>query len=330
MAVTNTAYGANWCKAPWCSVNWCGYYNIGTLPTQLTFLAEGVRNTGCQINFVFYNVTNSRILWEIASDGIETNNFTSSSTAATDKSIVNVKNDIIEKYWESTSNSSEWIQFDAGVNTEIYIDTLGIIEHNFTTSVSLILKGYGSGSDSEPTQWTTVPIYATIIAGTNPNDARIMWCNPVNPSTRFRYWRLEINDPTNSNDYLRIGRFVAGQALILNGENIMDSLTYSKESYKEEIPLNGFTSISNNRAIKKKLRLTLSTLNIQTYSNHNLLNRYIDYSRDRFKSLVIPDPSNPYKYSIYAKLSELPSEEISYVDSQNEYSTYTLNYDEAK
>lgn len=330
MAVTNTSYGANWCKADWCSVNWCGYYNITQIPLQTIFLTNGVRNTGCQMNWVFYNTTNLRILWEIASDGITTDNFTASSTAATDKSIVNVKNDIIEKYWQSTGISQEWIQFDAGENLAIYIDTLGIIEHNFTTSVTLTLKGYGSGSDSLPPQWASVPVYATITAGSNPNDARIMWCSPTNPTNRYRYWRLEIDDPTNSNDFLRIGRFVAGQALILTGENITDSIRFSKQSYKEEIALNGFSSVFNNRALKKKLTLNLSTLNVQRYSNYNLLSKYVDYARDSFKSLIIPDPNNPYKYSIYAKLTDLPSEEIAYVDGSNEYSTYTLSYDEAK
>lgn len=329
-AVTNTAYGANWCKANWCKVNWCGYYNITQVPSQFIFLTNGVRNTSFQMNWNFYNITNLRILWEIASDGIETDNFTASSTAATDKSIVNVKNDIIEKYWQSTSTSSEWIQFDAGENIEIYIDTLGIIEHNFTTSVTLSLKGYGTGSDLAPSNWGTVPIYATISAGTNPNDPRIVWCSPTDPSARYRHWRLEINDPTNTADYLRIGRFMAGQSLVLNGENIVDTLKFSKNNFKEEIALNGFSSVFNNRALKKRLSITLSTLNVQTLSNYSLLNKYADYVRDVYKSLVIPDPGNPYKYSIFAKLTELPSEDISYVDSENEYSTYSLSYDEAK
>ncbi len=329
-AVTNTSYGGNWCTTNWCTTNWCGYYNICQIPTQVTFLTNGVKNTSFQMNWVFYNLTNLRILWELASDGITTNNFTASSQVSNDKAIVNVKNDIIEKYWQSTSNSNEYIQFDAGANKAIYIDTLGIIQHNFTTSVTLNLKGYGTGTDIAPASWGTVPVYATISAGTNPNDPRILWCSSTNPTSKYRHWRLEISDSTNTDAFLRIGRFVAGQALILNGENLMDSLKFSKQNFKEEIALNGFSSVFNNRTLKRKLDITLANLNVQTKSNYNLISKYVDYSRDVYKSLIIPDPHNPYKYSIYAKLTGLPAEDISYVDSNNEYSTYTLSYDEAK
>ncbi len=329
-AVTNTAYGSNWCKSNWCTRNWCGYYNITQIPTQITFLTNGVVNTSFQMNWVFYNLSNLRILWELASDGIETDNFTASTEASTDKAIVNIKDDIIEKYWQSTSNNAQWIQFDAGANTSIYVDTLGILNHNFTTSVILNLKGYGTGTDIAPASWGSVPIYATISAGTNPNDPRIVWCSPTNPTTKYRHWRLEISDSTNTNSYLRIGRFVAGQALILNGENMIDTLKYAKHNYKEEIQLNGFSSVFNNRTLKKSLDITLANLNVQTHSNYSLLGKYVDYSRDVYKSLVIPDPNNPYKYSIYAKLKDLPTEDITYVDGSNEFSTYSLSYDEAK
>lgn len=329
MAVTNTQYGLDWCQNDFATTNWCGFYTITALPINITMLANGVTTTNISMNWVFYNTKNLRILWEIGSDGLdETNNYTASSEKSTDKSIENIKNDIIEKYWESTSNINQWIQFDAGTNKTIYIDTLALLGHNLTSSAQLTLKGYGLGSDSTISDWSNIPVYATISMGSNPNDDRVIWVNPSQPTNRYRHWRLEISDGSNSSSTLRIGRLMAGTSLCFNGENLLGTLRYGKNNYKDEIKLNGFSSVFNNRALKRKLSINLNELNIQAYSNTNQLNKYIDYCRDSLKALVIVDPQNPYKYSVFAKLSSMPEQEINYVDAQNEYATISLNYDE--
>lgn len=330
MSVNNTSVGSDWLTSDWLTTNWLSYYNICNVPTQITMIANGISTTGFQMRWVTYNTTNLRVLWEIGSDGITTSNYTASSNASTDKAVQNVTSDILEKYWESTSNFEEWVQFDVGTNRAISVDTLGILNHNFTTSVSLVLKAYGTSTDPAPVSWESIAPYATISAGSNPNDNRILWVSPSLPLSTYRHWRLEISDPTNPSPYLRIGRIVAGQSLILNGENLIDNLRYGKTNFKEEIPLNGFSSVFNNRTLKRKLDITFNNLNIQAYANHDLLNTYMDYARDVFKSLVIVDPQSPYKYSVYAKLTQMPSEDINYVDSTNEYSSYSLSFDEAK
>jgi hypothetical protein len=329
MAVTNTQYGSDFLLDNWCTTNFCGFYTITALPINITMLANGTYTTNISMNWVFYNLTNMRILWEIGSDGLDSsNNYTASSQASTDKSVYNLKNDIIEKYWESTDNINQWIQFDAGVNKAIYIDTLALLAHTLSSSAQLVLKGYGSGSDSAITDWSNIPVYANIAMGTNPNDDRVIWVSPTQPTTRYRHWRLEISDGANANSYLRIGRFIAGSSLVFNGENLLANLRYGKQNYKDEIRLNGFSSVFNNRALKRNLSLSLNELNIQQYSNTNQLNKYIDYCRDSLKALVIIDPQNPYKYSVFAKLSSMPAQEINYVDAQNEYATISLSYDE--
>lgn len=329
MAVTNTSFGQNWCLDDFATTNWCGFYTITALPINITMLANGVSTTNISMNWVFYNTKNLRILWEIGSDGLdETNNYTASSEKSTDKSIVNIKNDIIEKYWESTSNINQWIQFDSGLNKAIYIDTLALLGHNLSSSAILTLKGYGTGSDSTITDWSNIPVYATIPTGTNPNDDRVIYVHSTQPTTRYRHWRLEISDGSNSSSTLKIGRLIAGSSLIFNGENLLGNLRYGKTNYKDEIKLNGFSSVFNNRALKRKLNIGLNELNIQAYSNTNQLNKYLDYCRDTLKALVIVDPQNPYKYSVFAKLSSIPEQEINYVDSLNEYATISLSYDE--
>ena len=138
MAVTNTSYGNNWCLDNWATTNFCGFYTITALPINITMLANGVSSTNISMNWVFYNLNNMRILWEIGSDGIDSsNNFTASSNKSTNKNIVNIKNDIVEKYWESTSNINEWIQWDSGANKQIYVDTFALLGHNLSSSAIL-------------------------------------------------------------------------------------------------------------------------------------------------------------------------------------------------
>lgn len=329
MTVLNTQIGSDWCLTDFATVNWCGFYTVTTLPINITLLANGSYSTNISMNWVFYNLQNLRILWEIGSDGLDsTNNFTASSEKSTDKSVFNLKNDILEKYWESTDNINQWVQFDAGLNRSIYIDTFALLGHNLSSSAKLTLKGYGSGSDSAITDWSNIPTYATISMGTNPNDDRVIWVNPTQPTTRYRHWRLEISDGSNSTKNLRIGRLIAGTSLVFNGENLLANLRYGKRNYKDEIKLNGFSSVFNNRALKRNLSISLNELNRQQYSNANQLDKYIDYCRDSLKALVIVDPQNPYKYSVFAKLASVPDQEINYIDAQAEYASVSLTYDE--
>jgi hypothetical protein len=330
MSVTNQVVGGNWCTTNWCTTNWCSWYTVTSMPIQITMLNNGTFATNIQMNWVFYNTTNMRILWQIASDGNTTsNNYTASSVASSDKDISNVRNDIIEKYWQSNT-TNEWIQFDSGVGKATYIDTLAILGHNFSSSAIITLQGYGKSTDSAPSNWGSVATYAIIPMGSNPNDDRVIWCASTVPTQSYRYWRISINDPSNAYGYLRIGRFVAGQSLIFNTENVIGTLKSGQNNFKEEIKLNGFSAVYNNRALKRFLDISFNNLNIQTFSNKSQLNNYLYYNRDILKALVVIDPNNPYKYSVFAKLTQMPQEQVEYVDSNNEYTSFSLSLDEAK
>jgi hypothetical protein len=56
----------------------------------------------------------------------------------------------------------------------------------------------------------------------------------------------------------------------------------------------------------------------------------IKYCRDTLKMLVIIDPANPYRFSCFAKLNEIPMEKARYVDASNLYASISATWDEGR
>jgi hypothetical protein len=277
-----------------------------------------------------YNTTQLRILWEFASDGRTYNNVFASTEATGDFQAINLKSDIVEQVWRSTGRNSEWFQIDCGEGFVRLFDTIALINHNLTTGAVVRVKGYGAAYDAPPGNWASVPVCATMTVPDGGGEENLYWISPTVPAASFRYYRVEIQDPTNPDGYIQIGRFVGGAALIFQGENFNGRFQYAERNYKDEQSINGFTTISNNRALKKTLKIQLPSIDAIGKQNFAGLRRYTRYSRDTLKALVIPDPSMPYLYTVFAKLREVPSYDLNYVDGQTQYADISLEFDEGR
>ena len=323
----------NWCEQDWCRYAWCAPTGYNALGAQVKLVTPGALALGCQVRLVSYNITQIRILYELRSDGATANNYTASSNASVDKNVINLKSDRIEKYWQSTGATSEWVQFDAGVGRVISLDTFALIGHNLTSSAVVRIKGYGASGDSAPGSWAAVPVYATVLMPDDPNEDNLIWIAPDQPENSYRHWRVEIMDPTNPDGVLRVGRLVAGSALIFNGENCLDEIDIQFVNYKDEQKLAGFARVSNNRALKKRVLIRFKDLNRIAETNYRLLRQYMQYCRDTLKALVIIDPKSEatkYQFSIYAKLADLPREQHRFVSGEDSYAALELEYDEGR
>lgn len=324
----------NWATTDWCRYGWCVPTGYDLIPTQVQLVSPSSKRIGCQIRLVSYNITQLRILWEIKSDGIEAANYTSSSDASTDKAVVNLKSDIVEKYWQSSSASSEWFRWDTGSGRVISLDTFALIQHNLTSSAVVTIKGSGASGDSEPVDWSAVSVYATLTLSDDPDEDNLIYISPTQPSSSYRWWRIDINDPTNPDGFIRIGRVVGGSALIFAGnENCLDDISFMEENYKDEMPLNGFSRVANNRSLKKKMELSFRDLDTVAQTNFRLLKRYMRYCRDTLKALVIVDPqteTSKYEFTAFAKLKVMPERRHKYIDSASSYTALQLQFDEGR
>ena len=137
-------------------------------------------------------------------------------------------------------------------------------------------------------------------------------------------------DPSNDAADIEIGRLIAGEAFVFDTENCAQDVEFSYRNFKNEVNINGFTSASNNRALKKNLRLSLPNLNAISKTNYSEWNRMIKYCRDSLKMLVIVDPASPYRFSVFAKLQEIPAEKTRYIDGSNMYASITATWDEGR
>lgn len=313
---------------------------LDSLGTEISMVGKISRLLGIEVEHTRYNIGLLRILWEIASDGITNSNYSASSNASVDKNVINLKSDITEQYWQSTGKSSEWFVFDVGEDQTLAIDTLAFIDTNFTTSAIIKLQGSGAGNSALPADWGLVPYIQigdsgaidpdALVNPTDANEKNRIWVSPTLPTKAYRYFKVSISDTTNKDGVLRIGRFVAGKSLIFTTENCLDVIQFKKENYKDEFKINGFTSVSNNRAIKKKMDITFKNLNRIQYVNYKRLMTYVSYCRDTLKALVFIDPSDTYQFTVFSKLRQMPDEVHTYISNDTSNVELTLSYDEAR
>ena len=272
-----------------------------------------------QVVRALYNVTRLRILPTFPSRGTSGVNWTQiiGSTTGGDFGLENLNTDIVEQVWRSTSTSAT-IQCDSEISQGVFLDTLAMLGHNFTTSATVELQGSNS------------PIFATTPYSQNLftelND--MYWIEPMLPTTSYRYWRFVINDPTNSDGYLQIGTIIFGSAIIFNGECIVDQVQKRKIHFSDKVKTEGFTNVSNDRALKKAVSFSFKYLNynLENYSN---LSDVVDLVRTSLKALWIPDPRFTSRFAVFGKLSELPVENHLVLGADNDYIDMDITVDES-
>lgn len=90
------------------------------------------------------------------------------------------------------------------------IDVLGVVNHNLTPSGTYRWTAY-----SDPSRTTLVYDSGTISAGTYydymPNKTT---CDRIDSPVNTSYWRLELNDPTNPDGYMQMGRLFMGKRFV--------------------------------------------------------------------------------------------------------------------
>jgi len=297
-----------------------------------------------------YNLDNLRILWEFALDGIIFNPYIDSTIQYTgDYGVVNAKNDIVEAIYRTNNIKTMQIQIDAGKQDTqfartkaITIDTFALLNTNLSLDAKICLYGYGDATTITPT-YDQIKNQGTCLINTTKkqlcnNDEYqkdCIWCSPTEEIRKFRHWALYIEDLTNTSNYLEIGRLLGGQASILiydekdGSTSFLDNIDFEEVSYIDRLDLNGFTSIANERAMKKKLFLSFENMS-QSSQNYKILQRYWRYVRDTKKALIIPTPKVPTAFHVFSKLSEMPKQKIKYVEDIHIYVNFDLSYDEAK
>ena len=286
------------------------------LRTQVTRIQAVVMRT--QILRALYNTKLIRILHRFPSRGTSGVNWTIvvGSTAAGDFALNNVNTDIVEQVWRATSTSAT-IQCDTEIAQGIFLDTLAILNHNLTTSATVQLQASNSSI------FATTPYAQNLI--TELTD--MFWIEPYLPLTSYRYWRFVINDPTNTSA-IQIGTIVFGSSIIFHGECIVDQVQKRKIHFSDKVKTEGFTNVSNDRALKKALSFSFKSLDY-TLENYQNLNEVIDYIRTTLKALWILDPRLTSRFAVFGKMPEIPAENHRVLGATLDYIDIDVTVDES-
>ena len=290
------------CKHNFCAFNFC--------TDDYAYLSEHL-----EVYAVAYNIQNFRVLWEITSDGTTGGNNISATNVAATSSANYLKYDSLETYCLFSAKTTD-ITIDAEQN--IYVDTVGILGHNLTAGATINL--YASSDGVSYSLMTAITVQPSGETNT------ILCASTIYGA--YRYWKISISDLTNSSN-IHIGRIVAGQATVFSDENFTSQLSFYQKNYVEEENMNGFSSYFRQRALRNVLSLTFENLSV-TGGNYTELKRYFLYARNTLRALIIPDPTNPYRYSVWSKLVDVPKQDFRDLDGTSVYSTIQCTWDEGR
>jgi len=296
------------------------------VPTAMQFESKNIFPMGQQILATLYNATNLRILCEFPSRGVSPSNWSSNSTAPGDFSVQNLNTDIVEQVWRSETSTITGISLicDTGLPQGVFLDTLAILNNNFTRSANVTLVGSTQSDFSIIGTVISVPV----------GDANSYYIAPELPISGYRYWRIDIDDPTNPDDFIEIGTILFVASNIFQGECFVDSVEFQLQDFADSVSTEGFTNVSNSRALKRKVRLEFRFLNFQK-NNFKIMRNLFETYRTTHKCLWIPTPSVSNKdvtarFAGYAKLTTLPSERHNYKCGDADYVSFNIEYDESK
>lgn len=273
-----------------------------------------------QVTIALYNITNLRVLLNFPSRGTSGSNWTSNSTASGDFSILNVNTDIVEQVWRSASTVKTGIVLtcDTQVTQGVFVDTMAFLNHNFTTSATITWEKSNDAG------------FATIGEVENLTSAltNMYFIAPMLPQHGYRYHRFLIDDPTNTANFLQIGTIVFGSAIMLQGDNFVDQVKKQLVHFADKILTEGFTNVSNDRALKTNIGLEFKNLDFNS-GNYTKLETIFTTARTSLKCLWIPTPQYPSRYAIFGKLATLPDETHNDLGDSADYVSLSVQIDES-
>ena len=284
------------------------------------------RKFGMQATMVIYNVTQLRLMCEFPSRGTQAfqgNNWTASTTAPGDYLPKNLNTDIIEQTWRSTvgTASLSTLTCDTGVVQGVPIDTIAILGHNLTRSASVQVQGSNDNFATAP----------NIVFNMNTELENMYYISPTFPplAGQNRYWRFIFQDITNPTGYIEVGTLIFGTSDIFSvAECFRNPVVNGYRHFKDSLPTEGFTNASNDRALKKFVKLKFEKLNYFK-GNFRLLEESIKYARTSLKCLVIPTPQYPSRFAVFAKLVAMPEITHTDIDATTGYVDIDLEWDES-
>lgn len=143
-----------------------------------------------------------RILYNPASDTSAAT--ITSSTDGSSNTDDNAVDDRVGKVWRTDTDTAEWVKWDLVVTTKD-VDCVAIINHNLTSGATVTFEGHTSDSWGAPT------VNETLTVGTDADSNVIPRIVHYFTQDNLRWWRVTVDDPSNPDGYIQIGRIMFGE-----------------------------------------------------------------------------------------------------------------------
>lgn len=279
----------------------------------------GARRVGSQVHVNLYNVDKFRVLLDFPSRGTDGENWSvlSGGTQPGHFSINNVNTDIEEECYRSTSVTVQ-VTCDTQVTQGIFLDTLAIRNHNLTTSAQVNIIASNQPDFSGVNLIVTLPV----------QKLNMYYIAPSLPTSAYRYFKFQIFDPTNPAGYIQLGTIVFGSAIILNAEDMVDQVQLATEHFSDKVTTEGFSSVSNDRAIRRGVKCEFKNMSY-TSGNYKNLRNLFETARTSLKCLWIPTPLYPSRFAAFGKLTVIPTETHNDLGLNQDYIDFTIEVNEA-
>lgn len=293
---------------------------IDTKSVRSQVEAKKSKSIGAQVRKVLYNTYNLRILWDFPSRGTNGTNWTVTvgEQSPGDFSVNNLNTDVVEQAFRTPSLTNCTVVCDTQISNGVFVDTIGILGHNLRVTGSVRVEASQSSSFSDPELYILRP------DGTE----NIIWIAPTIPLTSYRYWRFTFSDASNADGFLQVGSIVFGSAAIFQGENVVDTIVKTPKHFADKVMTEGFTAVSNDRALKNAVTLEFRSLDYNR-ENYALLQQIFNYCRTSLKALWVPAPRTPTRFGVFGKLATIPSEQHQAMGDDADYVSFTLEVDES-
>ena len=309
-------------------------------PEGFQFEAISVFPSGVQFLVNLYNTNRLRVLCDFPSRGDddatgfnawllpagEGNNWIANSQATGDFEAFRLNTDIVEEVWRSAGAvTGITLDCDSEVAQGVFLDTLAILNHNMTSSAIITLIGSNAPGFA--------PIGVTRVLATRLDN--IYHIEEDLPQTSFRYWRIQINDPTNTAPYLQIGTIVFGASLIFQGECMVDRILKRTRHFADSVRTEGFTSVKNDRSLKTSITINFEKLQFDK-GNFQTIDAISQTARTSQKCLWIPtpsptDPSFNERFAVFAKMTDIPEQNhLVMGEDEGDFIDLTIELDEAE
>ena len=129
--------------------------------------------------------------------------------------VANMQNQRLSKRWRSTSPTAQTIVVNLG--SAQAVNTVAILGHNLSGSAAVTIEAHTSDS------WGTPALSAITLTY---NAGAIL--KYLTTSQTFQYWRYIIDDPTNTDGYVEVGRPWLGTFIAINPSSL-DAFTVTKK-----------------------------------------------------------------------------------------------------